>query len=381
MNKTNGGKKVAATKKGVASVIQPELKHFVSDQEPYRLLDKEGNWLYKDKKPPLTVEQVKYAFKRMIFQRVMDEKMLQAQRQGRMLTFAPNLGEEALQIATALAMNKEDWLVPAFRSGLLMMERGFSCKQQLLYWNGNEAGCVAEAGFNSLPINICIGTQCSHAAGIGWSLRLDNKDAASVSFIGDGGTAEGEFYESLNFATLRKAKWVCGINNNGFAISTRTNLESSVQDLSTKAIAAGAHYIQVDGNDLFASYEVMDAALKHARSAEGGPVVVEFVTYRKGPHTTSDDPKVYLKSDEKAAGEATDPFIRTKAWLEAQKAWSDEEQKAVEEAAKAEVDAAFKEMEAVLVPSVDEVFDHTYAKLTPELAKQKEAAAKRIAGK
>lgn len=143
-------------------------------------------------------------------------------------------------------------------------------------------------------------------------MRIDKKDAAAVSFIGDGGTAEGEFYESLNFASLRKAKWVCAINNNGFAISTRTNLESGVSDLSSKAIAVGAHYIQIDGNDVFASYEGMKAALEFARSEEGGPVVVEFKTYRKGPHTTSDDPSIYLKSDEKAAGEATDPFIRTR---------------------------------------------------------------------
>lgn len=361
--------------------VNPTLKFFHSDQETYRLLDKDGNWLHKDKNPPLTVDQVKYAFERMILQRTLDEKMLRMQRQGRMLTFAPNLGEEALQIGTALAMNEQDWIVPAFRSGLLMLERGFTLKNMLLYWNGNEAGCVVDKKWNSLPINITIGTQTSHAAGIGWALRLDKKNAAAVSFIGDGGTSEGEFYESLNFASIHKSKWVCAINNNGFAISTRTELETSVNDLSSKAIAAGAHYIQVDGNDLFASYEAMKEALEHARCEHGGPVVVEFKTYRKGPHTTSDDPSVYLKKEEKEAGEALDPFIRTRKWLVNQGAWTDEHEEKVKADADAQINAAFAEMEKDLIPKIDEVFDHTYEKLSPDLAKQKAAAIKKFEGK
>ncbi|MDQ0513891.1 pyruvate dehydrogenase E1 component alpha subunit [Mycoplasmoides fastidiosum] len=361
--------------------ITPKLHFFKSEQKPYRLLDKDGNWLYPEKKAPLSVAKVKAAFERMIFQRTLDEKMLQMQRQGRMLTFAPNLGEECLQVATALAMNSEDWLIPAFRSGLLMLERGFSLKNMLLYWNGNERGCEVGEKWNTLPINITIGTQMSHAAGIGWALRIDKKEAAAVSFIGDGGTAEGEFYESLNFAALRKAKWVAAINNNGFAISTRTDLESGINDLSAKAIAAGAHYLSVDGNDIFASYEAAKLALDFARSENGGPVVLEFVTYRKGPHTTSDDPSIYLKPEEKTVGEATDPFIRTEKWLRDKKAWTDEDYNRTREAALKEIDEAFKQMEAELIPPLADVFDYTYAELTPDLKRQKEDAIKRFGGK
>lgn len=359
----------------------PKLNFYESQQKPFQLLDEEGNWIGGDRKPPLSVAQVKYAYERMVLQRTLDEKMLQMQRQGRMLTFAPNSGEECLQIATALAMNDEDWLVPAFRSGLIMVERGFSLKNMMLYWNGNEKGTWVDHKHNTLPINITIGTQNSHAAGIGWSLRLDKKNAAAVSFIGDGGTAEGEFYESLNFAVLRKAKWVCGINNNGFAISTRTDLETNIKDLSSKAIAVGAHYIRVDGNDIFASYEVAKMALEYARSEDGNVVVLEFVTYRKGPHTTSDDPSVYLKPEEKTAGEKKDPLIRTKKWLVDNKAWTNEDDERIKKVSLDQVDQAIKEMEAELIPDVSEVFDHTYASLSPDLINQKNDAIKKHKGK
>ncbi|WP_391592040.1 Pyruvate dehydrogenase E1 component alpha subunit [[Mycoplasma] cavipharyngis] len=362
--------------------INPKLKFFKSEQKPYQLLDAEGRWLYPDKKPPLSVAQVKYAYERMIFQRTFDEKMLQMQRQGRMLTFAPNLGEECLQVGMALAMNKEDWLVPAFRSGLLMLERGFELKNMMLYWNGNEKGCYVGKEWNSLPVNITIGTQMSHAAGIGWALRMDKKNAAVVSFIGDGGTAEGEFYESLNFATLRRSKWVAAINNNGFAISTRTSLETNVSDLSSKAIAVGAHYIRVDGNDIFASYEASKAALEYARSEDGGGVVLlEFVTYRKGPHTTSDDPSIYLKPEEKVAGEKTDPFIRTEKWLIDQKAWTKEDTQRTKDEALVKINEAIQQMEAELIPDVTEIFDHTYAILPPDLKRQRDMAVKKFGGK
>ncbi|AFP76050.1 Pyruvate dehydrogenase E1 component alpha subunit [Mycoplasmoides gallisepticum CA06_2006.052-5-2P] len=345
----------------------PELLH--------RVIDNEGRVIDPSYVQKLSDERVIEAYYYMNLSRELDKKMLTWQRSGKMLTLAPNLGEEALQLGTSLAMTKKDWLVPAFRSGALMLHRGVKPYQLMLYWNGNEKGNVFDEGVRVIPINITIGAQYSQAAGIGYALKQNKERAAAVTFIGDGGTAEGEFYEAMNLASIHKWQTVFCVNNNQYAISTRTNLESAVSDLSTKAIAVNMPRVRVDGNDLLACYDAMLEAIEYSRSGMG-PIFVEFVTYRQGPHTTSDDPSVYRTKQEEEEAKKSDPIARIKKFLTAKGLWDEAKEKTMFEQIEAKISEEYDVMLQHIQTTVDDVFDHTYATLPQNLVEQKAVAKK-----
>ncbi|UTS70597.1 pyruvate dehydrogenase (acetyl-transferring) E1 component subunit alpha [Mycoplasma bradburyae] len=345
----------------------PELLH--------RVIDNEGRVIDPSYVQKLSDERIIEAYYYMNLSRELDKKMLIWQRSGKMLTLAPNLGEEALQIATSLAMTKKDWLVPAFRSGGLMLHRGVRPYQLMLYWNGNEKGNIFDEGVRVVPVNITIGAQYSQAAGIGYALKYNKERAAAVTFIGDGGTAEGEFYEAMNMASIHKWQTVFCVNNNQYAISTRTHLESAASDISTKAIAVNMPRVRVDGNDLLASYDAMLEAVEYARSGMG-PILVEFITYRQGPHTTSDDPSVYRTKEEEAEAKKSDPIARIKKFLIAKGLWDENKEQTMFQQIEAKIEEEYNIMLQHIKTTVDDVFDHTFATLPEDLLEQKAIAKK-----
>lgn len=341
----------------------------------FQVMDTDGK-LAEGYTPNLPVEKILEAYKFMNISRQKDKKMLSWQRSGKMANFAPNLGEEGLQAAVALAMHKNDWLAPAFRSDCLMIMRGVPIHKLMLYWAGNELGNVFPEGVNVLPINIIIGSQISQNAGLGYALKYQGKKAVAVSFIGDGGTAEGEFYEGINLAAIHKWNSLFCVNNNGFAISTRLKDESAVSDISSKAIAFGIPRVRVDGNDFFASYDAARDALAYIRSGMG-PVLIEFVTYRQGPHTTSDDPTIYRTAEEHAEGMKKDPIERLNKWLVANGHWDATKEEAMQKEIADLIESEYKICaELMHNVTVDDLFDVQYGTITPELARQKELAKK-----
>ncbi|CAT04742.1 Pyruvate dehydrogenase E1-alpha subunit [Mesomycoplasma conjunctivae] len=353
-----------------------------NESEMIRYLDIDGNLLKStifgklDAKKDITLSknEIKKAYEFMVLSRQQDEYMTQLQRQGRMLTFAPNFGEEALQVAAAMAMKKEDWFVPAFRSNAAMLYLGVPMLNQMQYWNGSEKGNIIPEGVNVLPINIPIGTQFSHAAGIAYASKLTGKNYISVSFIGNGGTAEGEFYEALNMASIWKWPVVFCVNNNQWAISTPNKYENAAPTIAAKALAAGIPGVRVDGNDLLASYEVMKEAAEYARSGNG-PVLVEFVTWRQGVHTSSDNPRIYRTLEEEQEKEKWEPMHRIEKYMYDNGIITPSDKEKITADAKEVVKATYeKSLQLGLDSTIDEIFDHTYAELTPELREQKEEA-------
>lgn len=344
-----------------------------------RFLDKDGNLISKNQDTTLTKEEILKAYKFMVLSRQQDNYALQLQRQGRMLTFAPNFGEEALQVASAMALQKHDWFVPAFRSNATMIYLGVPIEQQLLYWNGNERGSKIPEGLNVLPINIPIGTQCSHAAGLAYASKLRGDKSVSVSFIGNGGTAEGEFYEALNMSSIWKWPTVFCVNNNQWSISTPEHLESATDTIAAKAAAVGMPGVIVDGNDLLASYAVIKEAVEFAR--ENGPVLVEFYTWRQGAHTTSDNPRIYRTEEEEKKQEEWEPMHRIEKYMLDRKFITKEEIQKIWDSSLEEAKAAYEKSLTQLDVELDEVFDYTYATLPEELKEQKEEAKAYYANK
>ncbi|MCF0218096.1 MAG: pyruvate dehydrogenase (acetyl-transferring) E1 component subunit alpha [Malacoplasma sp.] len=356
------------------------INKYTNLTETYSVLDIEGNITKVGYTLPLSNEDIKKSFYTMLLSRRLDEKMLKWQRQGKMLTFVPNMGEEALQVATAFSMDKDDWFAPAFRSAAVFLARGVPMSDIMLVWRGNELGNKMPENMNLLPFNIPIGTQYSHAAGIGMALNYQNKANVAYTFIGDGGTAEGEFYEALNIASLRNAQTVFCINNNQWAISTPTAKETGQIDISSKAVAAGLQWIKVDGNDLFAAVEAAKAARQYVLENKK-PILVEFVTYRMGPHTTADNPRVYRTEEYEKEQEKKDPIVRLERWMTKNGLLTEAEKNQMIEKIDSDIEAAYAVMESKLNVTVNEVFDYTYKTLDESLLEQKEEALKIFGGK
>ncbi len=184
------------------------------DNKQYRILEANGKISNEKDLPELSDEELLHLYKTMIYSRIIDEKALSYQRQGRMLTYAPNLGQEAAQVGSAYALNKEDWLVPSFRELGALLIKGVPLKSIYLYWYGNEWGSHTPEGVNVLPTSIPIASQMQHATGIAMASKIKGEKAVALAFVGDGGTSQGDFHESLNFASVFKAPAVFIVQNN-----------------------------------------------------------------------------------------------------------------------------------------------------------------------
>jgi pyruvate dehydrogenase E1 component alpha subunit len=280
-------------------MIQDDLPAIFRDFNPLenrmlRVIDDEGNIINKEIFPQLDDDSIIDAYKQMFYERTADEMAISYQRQGRMYTFTPNLGQEAIHIAAGMNIRKEDWLVPAFREMGTLLSRGVTMKEMFLFYLGNEHGGSFKNVSKTLPIAISIGTQLHHATGIGYSIKYKKKDEAVFTFIGDGGTSEGDFSEALNFAGVWQVPVVFTIQNNQYAISVPVKSQTKSINLAVKSVAFGIPGIKVDGNDFFAMYLAYKTASEYALSGNG-PMLIEAFTYRLGAHTTSDDPSKYRK--------------------------------------------------------------------------------------
>ena len=335
------------------------------------ILDAQGKVTNQKLEPEIDKDTLLGMYKTMSLGRLADIKALQYQRQGRMLTYAPNRGQEAAQVGAMSALEDQDWLVPAFRELNAMLYRGVTLEQLYLYWYGNEWGSHFDEDVRVLPVNIIIGSQINHAAGLAYAAKLQGKDEVTVAVIGDGGTSHGEFYEGLNFAAVYDVPLVVLIQNNHYAISTPRHKATKAETLAQKAVAFGIPGIQVDGNDVLAMHVAMKEAAKHARSGKG-PVLIEAVTYRLGPHTTSDDPTLYRKDEEVKEWEAKDPLIRFRVYLENKGYWSEAEEEAMNKEHATVVGETFKKVEKSGPAKLEDVFRFTYASMTPALEEQYE---------
>lgn len=352
----------------------------LNEKEMFRVLDDDGNVIDKNYKQVVGDDQLLKGYEYMVLSRQQDTYMAQLQKQGRMLTFAPNFGEEALQVATAMAMDSKDWFLPAFRSNAAMLYLGVPLVNQITYWNGQELGSKMPLGVNVLPINIVIGTQISQAAGVAMGMKSRNEKNVAVTFIGNGGTTEGEFYEALNFAAIWKWPLVVCINNNQWAISTRNERESVSKTLAAKGVAAGVPGVRVDGNDLLASYEIISEAIEYAKEGNG-PIIVEFVSWRQGQHTTSDNPRIYRTVEEEKEAEKSEPFHRIEKYLIDNKIIDQDKISKIWENKLEEVKVAFNKSVENINTKIEDIFDYTYEKLDEDLMKQKKNAVEFFSNK
>lgn len=337
-----------------------------------QIMDKEGNIVKPEWMPELSDEDIINMYKLMRFSRVIDEKTLQYQRQGRMLTYAPNLGQEATQVGSASALEPKDWVAPSFRELGIWLTKGAPLKNIFLYWFGNEMGMHMPESVKMLPVSVPIASQMQHATGLAYASRYRGLDEVAVAYVGDGGTSQGDFHEALNFAAVQSLPNVFIVQNNQFAISTRRQIQTKSSTIAQKALAYGIPGVQVDGNDIFAMYAVTKEAVDRARRGEG-PTLIEAYTYRMGAHTTSDDPTVYRDNSEVEAWKDRDPIDRLYKYMVAKGIWDEEKEAAYSEERANFVKETFEEVEKSGLVSLEDTFDYLFEKRTPLLEAQYQA--------
>ena len=351
-----------------------------------RVLDDDGNavgpWV-----PDIDFDTLRAGLRAMMKTRIFDGRMLIAQRQKKMSFYMQSLGEEAIGAAQAMALNRDDMCFPTYRQQSILMARevpmvGLIC-QLLSNENDPLKGrqlpvmySIREAGFFSISGNLA--TQYIQAVGWAMASAIKGDTRIASAWIGDGATAEPDFDTALTFAHVYRAPVILNVVNNQWAISTFQAIAGGENTtFAARGVGCGIASLRVDGNDFLAVYAASQWAAERARS-NGGPTLIEWVTYRAGPHSTSDDPSKYRPLDDASHFPLGDPIARLKQHLIAQEAWSEAEHEALQKELEAEVLAALKEAEQYgsmasgHVFSPAEMFDDIYEQMPEHLRQQRQ---------
>jgi len=339
-------------------------------QQPRQILAPDGT-LVGDS--PLPVDEIRRLYQAMLSARVYDRKASAMQRQGRLATYAPFEGQEACQIGSVAPLLPQDWVVGTYRDAGAMWFHGYTWRNLILGRTGDERGGQAPEGVRVLPPSITVGGHMIHAVGLGWGERLQGSDGIALTLFGDGATSEGDFHEAMNFAAVFDTPTVFFCQNNGWAISMPTEKQTRSETIAAKASAYGMEGVLIDGNDLLAVYEAASAAVAKARRGDG-PTLIEGLTYRIGPHTTTDDAGRYRRDHHVEDWRQRDPLARVRLYLESQAAWDEEWQHEIEEAEAEAVEDAVTAAEELEALGAGEIFDAMYSELTPQLAEQRAEA-------
>ncbi len=349
-----------------------------------RVLDDEGKavgpW-----DPKLEPELLRKGLRAMLKTRIFDARMLIAQRQKKLSFYMQSLGEEAIGSAHAMALSEGDMCFPTYRQQSLLMAREVPLVELICQLMSNSHDplkgrqlpvmySVRKAGFFSISGNLA--TQFIQAVGWAMASAIKGDTKISSAWIGDGATAEADFDTGLTFAHVYRAPVILNVVNNQWAISTFQAIAGGEgTTFAARGVGCGIASLRVDGNDFLAVYAASKWAAERARS-NLGPTLIEWVTYRAGPHSTSDDPSKYRPADDWANFPLGDPIARLKKHLIAKGIWTEKEHEQLQTELEAEIAAAQKEAESFgtlldgHIPGAASMFEDVYKEMPPHLRTQ-----------
>ena len=350
-----------------------------------RVLDEDhsakGQW-----NPNFGATELQVGLRWMLLNRVFDERMWQIQRQGRISFYMQATGEEAVSIAQGMALRAGDMCFPSYRNQGLFMYRGVSLVDMMCQCLSNTddmcQGRQLPIMYHSKTGNVFsisgnLGTQYPHAVGWAMASAIKGEDHIAASWVGDGTTAEADFHHALTFAAVYQAPVILNVVNNQWAISTfQGTAAGQRRAFAARGLGLGIPGLRVDGNDFLAVYSATLWAADRARRG-GGPTLIEHVTYRGGPHSTSDDPTKYRPKDEWDSFPLGDPIERLKQHMIAEGHWTEAKHESLVDELKTEVTAAWKEAQKSGTmtegPWLDAatMFDDVYAETPPHLDAQR----------
>lgn len=302
----------------------------------YQVLAPSGEIVHSDLEPKLSDEELITLMKRLVWARTYDKRVTLLNRQGALGNYAPGGGQEASQIATQYALGEKDFFAGTYRDLAPLILHGLPLEKAFLWYKGHMKGNEYPEDLQAYAPQVIVGGHITHAMGVAFGMKKRNKKSIVLSLSGDGATSQGDFYEGINFAGAYQVPYVAVVQNNGYGISVPVEQQTAAETLAQKAVAAGIPGIRVDGMDPLAMYAAVSTAREHALAGKG-PVVIEALTYRFGPHTMSDDPTRYRLAEELGEWEQKDPLVRMRTYLNNKGLWTEEQEKEVEESCKQEI--------------------------------------------
>jgi 2-oxoisovalerate dehydrogenase E1 component alpha subunit len=327
-------------------------------------------------------EELRRIYETMLLSRILDDRLIRLQRQGRISFHIGSLGEEAAIVASTAAMRPQDWVWPCYREFAAALYRGMPLQVYMdnMFCNVDDPsrGRQMPDHWTGRPWNVGsvsspVGTQIAQAPGMAWAAKLRGDDVCVLVYFGDGATSQGDFHVGLNFAGVYKTPCIFFCRNNGWSISVPTEKQTASKSFAIKAEAYGIAGVQCDGNDVFSVWKTVKEAIDRARRGEGA-TLIEALTYRVGAHSTSDDPRGYRKDDEVEPWKSKDPLARLRQVLESHGLWSAADETKVIESIEAAIKTAVEAAEKKGPPSLESLFDEVYAKRPWHLEEQYELA-------
>lgn len=370
---------LAQTPSNESAPVAPVARHPLDAQadDVVKVMREDGS-LDPATDPRLEPEDVVALYRGMRRVRLLDERLVTLQRQGRIGFHIGSLGEEATILGTAFAARPQDWLFPCYREFGAALWRGMPLQRYIdnMFGNSNDPAkgrqmpdhyCYRKARFTS--ISSPIGTQITQAVGFAWAAKIKKDDLVALAYFGEGATSSNEFHNGLNFAGVFKTPVVFVCRNNGWAISVPVERQTASETFAVKGIAYGVPGVRCDGNDIFAVIKVTRDAIARAARGEGA-TLIEAMTYRISGHSTSDDPKAYRPEAWLDPWKRLDPMARLRRHLEQSIGWNDAQDAEHDAEVDAELRAAVKVAEATAPPSLDSMFEDVYAEIPWHLREQ-----------
>ncbi len=344
-----------------------------------RALSEDGGALRPEWKAPLpAAATLRGIWRAMLTTRLLDERLMKLQRQGRVAFVGTATGLEAAIHATAAAFGPEDWIFSGLREGGVAVQRGMSVAEYMAHMFGNREDTAKGRQMpnhfqcraaNFVSWSSVIGTQLPHATGAALAFARRGEARVVCGYAGDGATSSTGFHSALNFAGVAKAPVVFAVIDNGWAISVPSAKQTAARSYAAKGRAYGVPGVDVDGNDFLAVFEAARGAVARARAGEG-PTLLCLRSYRMGGHSSSDDPTRYRDAAEVEYWAQRDPLARAEAFLAAQGLLSAAERAHANAEIGAEIAAAVERAEAAGPPPLETLVEDVYAAPPRHLTRQ-----------
>ena len=323
-----------------------------------QVLQPDGTVHPKAKLPEITEQCSLKILHTMQYIRLLDERMVAAQRQGRI----------SFYLGSAAALEPQDMIMSQYREQGALAYRGFTSKEFMdqMFSNQNELNKGRQMPIhygskvlNFMTISSPLGTQIPQASGYSYGQKMAGHEAITICYFGEGAASEGDFHAGLNMAAVLDCPAIFFCRNNGYAISTPSEEQFAGDGIASRGIGYGVRTIRVDGNDVLAVYAATQEARKIALEQQC-PVLIEAMTYRLAAHSTSDDPTGYRSKDEEQRWRLKDPLLRFKTWVDS-KGWLDEEQNLVFiEQTRQEILKELKLAEQVPICAIEQIIEDVY---------------------
>lgn len=353
----------------------------------FKVLDDDGAVLNNELASSVAIDDIKAMLTTMSYVRLLDERMVAAQRQGRISFYLASTGEEAASVASACALQPVDMIMSQYREQGALAYRGYTTKQFMnqLFSNGDDPNKgrqmpihYGDKALNFMTISSPLGTQIPQASGYAYGQKLVGNDAVTICYFGEGAASEGDFHAGLNMAAVLNCPVIFLCRNNGYAISTPAEEQFAGDGIASRGIGYGIKTIRVDGNDALAVYHATKTARQIAL-ANNCPVLIEAMTYRLAAHSTSDDPTGYRSKSEEDKWREKDPIARLKQYLSSLSEFDEDEHTKWESQTRQTILEELKAAEKRPISDLEQIVEDVYDTAPWHLKEQLDSLKQHIA--